>query len=78
MAVGLPVVCSPVGVNAEIVTEGSEGFQTTTREEWVTKLSTLIADAHLLNEMGRRARQKVEQVYSLGANGPVFVQYLKY
>lgn len=78
MAVGLPVVCSPVGVNAEIVAEGNEGFQATTREEWVVKLGTLIADAHLRNEMGRRARQKVEQVYSLGANGPVFVEYLKH
>ncbi len=78
MAVGLPVVCSPVGVNAEIVTEGREGFQATTREDWVTKLGTLIADSQLRREMGRRARQQVEKVYSLGANAPLFIEYLKH
>ena len=77
MAVGLPVVCSPVGVNAEIVTEGREGFQATTQAEWVVKLSTLISDAKLRREMGLHARRLVEQEYSLAANGPLFVEYLK-
>lgn len=78
MAVGLPVVCSPVGVNTEIVTEGREGYQATTKDEWVAKLGALIANADLRREMGWRARQQVEQVYSLAANGPFFVEYLKY
>ncbi len=77
MAVGLPVVCSPVGVNVEIITEGREGFQASTLEEWVTKLDTLIADADLRRQMGLRARQQVEQAYSLAVNGPIFVEYLK-
>ncbi len=78
MAVGLPVVCSPVGVNGEIVTEGREGFHATTKEEWVTKLGALIADAGLRREMGRCARQQVDKVYSLAANGPLFIEYLKH
>lgn len=77
MAVGLPVVCSPVGVNSEIVIDGREGFQATTQEEWVAKLSALIVDKDLSREMGQRARQKVEQLYSLAANGPHFVEYCK-
>lgn len=76
MAVGLPVVCSPVGVNTEIVTEGREGFQASTLEEWVVKLDTLIGDVRLRRQMGLLARRQVEQTYSLAVNGPLFVKYL--
>jgi glycosyltransferase involved in cell wall biosynthesis len=77
MAVGLPVVCSPVGVNADIVTEGDEGFHAATVEEWVKKLDVLIADEDLRRQMGKRGRTRVAAEYSLAANGPRFVEYLK-
>jgi glycosyltransferase involved in cell wall biosynthesis len=77
MAVGLPVVCSPVGVNADIVTDGREGFHATTREEWVAKLDALIADSDLRRQMGQRGRLRVANAFSLAINGPPFVKYLK-
>lgn len=78
MAVGLPVVCSPVGVNADIVTDGREGFHATTREEWVAKLDALIADSDLRRQMGQRGRLRVANAFSLAINGPPFVKYLKH
>jgi glycosyltransferase involved in cell wall biosynthesis len=77
MAVGLPVVCSPVGINAEIVTDGVEGFWARGEEEWVARLSQLVADAGLRAAMGRRARQKVAASYSLAVNAPRLLQYLR-
>jgi glycosyltransferase involved in cell wall biosynthesis len=76
MAVGLPVVCSPVGMNTTIVTDAREGFWATSPKEWTERLSRLIADAGLRQEMGRVARQKVVETYSLAVNAPKFLNYL--
>ena len=76
MAVGLPVVCSPVGVNAEVVSDGLVGFQATSQEEWVAKLGTLIADANLRRAMGRHAREVVLKGYSFAVTAPLFISCL--
>lgn len=65
MAMGQPVVVSPVGVNQEIVEAGVNGAFATTEDEWVTELLRLAADAELRTRMGRAARATVERSYSL-------------
>jgi glycosyltransferase involved in cell wall biosynthesis len=77
MAVGLPVVCSPVGANRQIVTDGVEGFWASSHAEWVEKIVALINDASLARAMGRRGREKVLQAYSLQANAPLLIQALR-
>ena len=77
MAVGAPVVCSPVGMNTEIVTDGVEGFWASTIDEWVDKLDTLISDAELRSVVGERGRAKVAEFYSLAANAPLLVKALR-
>jgi glycosyltransferase involved in cell wall biosynthesis len=77
MAVGLPVVCSPVGANRQIVTDGGEGYWASSHAEWVEKLAVLIRDAALAQAMGRRGREKVQQSYSLQANAPRLIQALR-
>ena len=37
MALGIPTVCSPVGVNTDIIHDGENGFLATTVDEWVEK-----------------------------------------
>lgn len=64
MAIGLPVVASPVGVNVEIVDHGINGFLASTMEEWEKYLSMLIEDKELRQRMGRAGRKKVEQFYA--------------
>lgn len=76
MACGLPVVCSPVGINSEIVDEGINGFYAVTIEEWVEKLSCLIKHPSLRQEFGQAGRLKAEKIFSLKVNGPKFINIL--
>ena len=70
MACGLPVIASPVGVNAEIVEHGVNGLLATTAAEWREALTTLLRDPALRHRMGREGRRRVEQRYSLQIWGP--------
>jgi glycosyltransferase involved in cell wall biosynthesis len=70
MACGLPVIASPVGVNAEIVDEHVNGFLASTQDEWKQAFETLITDAELRKTMGVCGRNKVEQHYCLQLTGP--------
>lgn len=67
MALGIPTLMSPVGVNTEIIRDGHDGFLPSTTEEWVEKLSRLVEDAELRGRMGMAARRTVEDRYSLRA-----------
>lgn len=77
MACGLPVVASPVGVNAQIVEHGVNGFLASTPQEWEDALTTLLNDSALRQRMGQAGRRKVEQHYSLQVTGPRLVTLLK-
>lgn len=70
LAVGVPVVCSPYGINTEIVEDGVHGLWAKTSEEWIEKLETLINDFDLRKRMGTEGRKKVIEHYSLEANAP--------
>jgi hypothetical protein len=70
MACGLPVVASPVGVNADIVEHGVNGFLASTETEWRSALGTLLSDANLRHRMGMAGRQKIERDYSLQVWAP--------
>jgi len=70
MACGLPVVASPVGVNAEIVEHGVNGFLASTEADWHAALTTLLTDPALRQRMGAAGRRKVEAQYSLQVWGP--------
>ena len=70
LAVGVPVVCSPAGINREIVEDGVHGFWANTEEEWIEKLKTLINDPDLRKRMGMEGRKRVVEYYSLRANAP--------
>jgi glycosyltransferase involved in cell wall biosynthesis len=70
MAVGVPVVCSPVGMNQEIVVEGETGLLAADLHAWERQLSRLIESAELRHRLGAAGRQFVEQNYSLAAMAP--------
>lgn len=77
MAVGLPVVASPVGVNSEIIKNNITGFLATTEDEWVDKLSQLIDSEKLRTEMGEKGRKVVEEKYSYAVNAPKLLKIFK-
>jgi glycosyltransferase involved in cell wall biosynthesis len=76
MACGLPVVASPVGVNADIVEHGVNGFLAETDAEWQTALENLLGDPALRQQMGAAGRRKVEEHFSLQVWGPRVAQLL--
>ena len=65
MALELPVVMSPVGVNKEIINDGENGYLADNEDEWVEKLSALIDNKGLRLEMGKKARKTVEKRFSV-------------
>lgn len=67
MALEIPTLMSPVGVNAEIIQDGDNGFLATDIDEWVDKISKLVESAELRKEMGQKARQTVLDKYSVQA-----------
>ncbi len=64
MAVGIPCVASPVGINKEIIRDGSNGFLANTPAEWLDRLSLLITDAALRQTLGQEGRRLAEELYS--------------
>jgi glycosyltransferase involved in cell wall biosynthesis len=68
--VGVPVVCTPVGINKELVEDGANGFWAMTPEEWKEKLSLLIENPSLRERMGREGRKRVMRDYTYEACAP--------
>jgi len=77
LAVGVPVVCTPVGSNRDIVRDGINGFWARNLQEWVEKLSVLIEDPSLRERMGVRGREIVEEEFSLDVWAPRFCRILE-
>lgn len=76
MALGIPPVVSPVGVNTEIVEDGKNGFLAWEEEAWVKSLEHLIENASLRKKLGEAARNTVLSSYSVEANKERYVEAL--
>ena len=77
LAVGVPVVATPVGINADIVEDGVTGFRARTPEEWVERILELAADPALRRGMGLAGRKTVEETYSMDACLPLMEKVLR-
>jgi glycosyltransferase involved in cell wall biosynthesis len=67
MSHGLPVVASPVGVNADLVTHGKNGYLAGTPDEWHDRLLDLVDHPDRRLEMGHEGRTTVEGRYDHAA-----------
>jgi len=76
MACGIPVVVSPIGMNAEVLARGEVGLGPRSESEWVDALSWLLRDGEARAAMGRVGRQVVERHYSLENLVPRLGAYL--
>ena len=77
MALGIPAVASPVGINTTLVKDGETGFLASTNKDWEEKLSVLIENPSLREQMGKKARNLAVQNYSLDAAAIKFVSAIK-
>lgn len=73
MALEIPAVASPVGVNTTIISNGVDGFLCKSNDAWLETLTQLIHNKELRREIGRKARQKVIQSYSVESNSRSFL-----
>ncbi|WP_086924581.1 glycosyltransferase [Variovorax sp. JS1663] len=77
MAVGLPVVVSPVGMNAEVLAQGPCGLPASTTDEWVDAMSFLLLDDAMAVRMGRLGRRIVETHYAQNTVAPRLARLLR-
>ena len=76
MAMGIPTVASPVGINAEMVQHANTGFLAADVDAWIRALDTLILDRGLRLALGEAARADALARYSLEHYAPAFVDGL--
>ncbi|WP_390284723.1 glycosyltransferase family 4 protein [Haloarchaeobius amylolyticus] len=60
MALGIPVVATPVGMITEIIEHGHSGYHADSPEEWTRYVCELIEDEQKRREFGKNAHQAVE------------------
>lgn len=84
MGVGIPVVCSLVGVNRQIVQHGVNGFLAESLpgvkridKSWEKNISLLIENSTLRKKMGLAGRAFIEKNYNLDYWGPYLGKKLK-
>ncbi|GAA4495749.1 glycosyltransferase family 4 protein [Hymenobacter ginsengisoli] len=73
MALGIPALVSPVGMNTEVVQNDVNGYVCREPEEWYQYLRQLLTDAQHRQTLGHAARATIEQRYSVLANTPTFL-----
>lgn len=77
MALEIPTIMSPVGVNTEIIQEGENGFLAKTEDEWVEKMSQLIENKALRTNMGQAGRKTVVDKFSVEAWKDEYVKQIE-
>ncbi len=74
MALGIPALVSPVGMNTEVVQDDVNGYICREPQDWHLRLRQLLTDAAHRQALGRAARATIEQRYSVVANTPNFLR----
>jgi glycosyltransferase involved in cell wall biosynthesis len=77
MALDIPTIMSPVGVNSEIISDGENGFLAKNDAEWIDKISQLIESEALRNKMGAEGRKTVLEKYSKNAWKAEYVKFFQ-
>jgi len=77
MAMGIPCVCSPVGVNEKLIRDGESGFLAGTSEQWVEKISLLVENENDRKKMGAAGRDDAVRNYSFDHYAPILVEAIR-
>jgi glycosyltransferase involved in cell wall biosynthesis len=65
MALGIPSVASPVGMNREVIEHGRNGLLAMTEEDWIGSLDELVSQPAKRREIGCAGRETVERSFDL-------------
>jgi len=67
MALEIPTLMSPVGVNTEIIDHGVNGYLPRSEDEWVELITELVNDKEKRKAIGKAGRKTVIDRYSVSA-----------
>ncbi|HMF89076.1 MAG TPA: glycosyltransferase family 4 protein [Candidatus Angelobacter sp.] len=70
MSCGVPAVVSPVGMCGEVCNLAEVGISAGTTQDWVEALEELLRDTQLRTAMGAKARDIIEQKFSIHQLAP--------
>ncbi|RED99561.1 glycosyltransferase [Marinoscillum furvescens] len=73
LAVGIPAVASPVGVNDQVVLHGKNGFLASSEIQWEEYLRKLLFEPKLREVMGAQGRQHIVEHYSVASQKAKFL-----
>ncbi len=68
MALGIPTLLSPVGVNNQIIEHEKNGYLVKNVNEWKEKLILLLENKNLRKQIGQAGKQTIREKYSVIAN----------
>jgi glycosyltransferase involved in cell wall biosynthesis len=74
-AASLPSVASSVGVNAEFVRNGTNGFLPENSQQWIDSISRLIEDSDLRRKLGQQAKTFAKN-YDVSVLGKKFIDII--
>ena len=77
MAAGVPCVASPVGMNAEVVESGENGFLASTPAEWSEAFERLASSTELRERLGRAGRRRIEASHTYPATADRWATFLR-
>ena len=76
MALGIPTVASPVGMNREVIRDGVSGYLPADPGGWVAALDGLLSDPARAERVAEEGRRTVERHYSLERSSARLVRIL--
>ena len=77
IALEIPCVASPVGVNSDIIEHGINGFLCRSNIEWIETIERLIQQIELRKKIGAAGRQTVVERFSVSCNSSTFLSLTK-
>ena len=76
MALGIPTIASAIGANYRVIEDGVSGTLVENDDDWKKALEKYMLDPKLRKEHGLKARDRVETLYSVKANEPVYLEVI--
>ena len=72
MSVGVPAICSDIGANRDVITNGVNGFLASTKHDWIAHTMMLMNDPILRARVAVEGRKTVEKSYSMERSANLF------
>ncbi|MCA6078111.1 glycosyltransferase family 4 protein [Fulvivirga sedimenti] len=73
LALEIPAVASPVGINQNLIKNGENGYLCSTQDEWMNRLGELLDDPEKRKKMGIAGRKEIIESYSVACASPIFL-----